>query len=109
MVMLGTDMKVAETPKEGLKDYNKTDLYSEWLQKEGVKVYQDFYFPSLAKIELGHAQDMNDVAEMLARGLVMPDRLREDFAAIEPLFYRYPALDPAAFRRALETALSERS
>ena len=25
MVMLGTDMKVAETPKEGLKDYTKTD------------------------------------------------------------------------------------
>ncbi len=52
MVMLGTDMKVAETPKEGLKDYNKTDPYSEWLKKERVKVYQEFYFPSLAKIEL---------------------------------------------------------
>ena len=24
MVMLGTDMKVAETPKEGLKDYLKS-------------------------------------------------------------------------------------
>src|SRR5574341_1198817 len=51
--MLGTDMKVAETPKEGLKDYLKTDPYSEWLKNEGVKVYEDFYFPSLAKIELG--------------------------------------------------------
>ena len=53
MVMLGTDMKVAETPKEGLKDYIKVDPYSEWLKKEGVNVYEEFYFPSLAKIELG--------------------------------------------------------
>jgi mannose-6-phosphate isomerase-like protein (cupin superfamily) len=51
--MLGTDMKVAETPKEGLKDYSKTDPYAEWLQKEGVRVYKNHYFPSLAKIELG--------------------------------------------------------
>ncbi|HJX08954.1 MAG TPA: cupin domain-containing protein, partial [Candidatus Binatia bacterium] len=51
--MLGTDMKVAETPKEGLKDYTKTDPYAEWLKKEDVKVYEQYYFPSLAKIELG--------------------------------------------------------
>src|SRR4029453_14083223 len=51
--MLGTDMKIAETPKDGLKDYAKTDPYTEWLKKEGVKVYQDFYFPSLAKVGLG--------------------------------------------------------
>jgi mannose-6-phosphate isomerase-like protein (cupin superfamily) len=51
--MPGTDMKVAEMPKTGLKDYTKADLYSDWLEKEGVKVYEEFYFPSLAKIELG--------------------------------------------------------
>ena len=53
MVMLGTDMKVAETPKDGLKDYKKADPYAEWLKREGVKVYEKFYFPNLAKIELG--------------------------------------------------------
>ncbi len=53
MVMLGTDMKVAQTPTEGLKDYTKSDPYADWLKKEGVKVYEDFYFPSLAKLELG--------------------------------------------------------
>ena len=52
MVMLGTDMKIAETPKDGLKDYIKHDPYAAWLKKEGVKVYEEFYFPSLAKIEL---------------------------------------------------------
>lgn len=53
MVMLGTDMKIAEAPKDGLKDYIKHDPYAAWLKKEGVKVYEEFYFPSLAKIELG--------------------------------------------------------
>lgn len=51
--MLGTDMKIAESPKDGLKDYIKYDPYAAWLMKEGVKVYEEFYFPSLAKIELG--------------------------------------------------------
>ena len=51
--MLGTDMKVAETPKEGLKDYIKVDPYTEWLKTEGVTVYQDHYFPSLTNIDLG--------------------------------------------------------
>jgi mannose-6-phosphate isomerase-like protein (cupin superfamily) len=46
-------MKVAETPKDGLKDYPKADAYKDWLKKEGVKVYEEFYFPSLAKVELG--------------------------------------------------------
>ncbi len=52
-VMIGTDMKTADTPKEGLKDFVTNDGYQEWLENEGVKVYEDFYFPSLAKLELG--------------------------------------------------------
>jgi quercetin dioxygenase-like cupin family protein len=40
-------------PTTGLKDYFKFDAYTDWLKKEGVKVYQEFYFPSIAKIELG--------------------------------------------------------
>jgi mannose-6-phosphate isomerase-like protein (cupin superfamily) len=51
--MQGTDMKVAETPKQGLKEYETPDGYEAWLKKEGVRVYEEFYFPSLAKIELG--------------------------------------------------------
>ncbi len=53
MVMLGTDMKVAEMPKDSVTEYAKADAYMEWLKKEGVKVYEKFYFPSLAKVELG--------------------------------------------------------
>ena len=48
-----TDMQVAETPKDGLKEYIKVDPDTDWLKKEGVRVYEEYYFPSLAKIELG--------------------------------------------------------
>lgn len=53
MAMQDTDMKVAETPREGLEDYITDDAYKAWLKKEGVKVYEEFYFPSIAEIELG--------------------------------------------------------
>jgi hypothetical protein len=70
----------------------------------------DFYHfdlasQALAKIERGHAQDLTDVRVMLERGLVDPRRLRDDFAAIEPQFYRYPAIDPKSFRQALDAVL----
>ena len=84
---------------------------SRFIEREGhLSFYHyDFYAQALAKIERGHAQDSADVAAMLDRGLVQPQRLRELFEDIEPLLYRYPAIDPKSFRRALETALSERA
>jgi uncharacterized nucleotidyltransferase DUF6036 len=80
---------------------------SPFIVQEGPLTFRHFDLASqaLAKIERGHAQDMKDVAEMLARGLVSPARLRADFEVITPLLYRYPALDAAAFRRALDAAL----
>jgi hypothetical protein len=69
--------------------------------------HYDFYAQALAKIERGHRQDLADVREMLSRGLVKSDRLRELFAAIVPALYRYPAVDGEAFRRALEAALPD--
>jgi hypothetical protein len=42
---------------------------------------------------------------MLQRGLVTPEALRETFAAIEPRLYRYPAVDPASFKRAVDVAV----
>jgi hypothetical protein len=71
--------------------------------------HYDFYAQALAKIERGHAQDAADVGSMLDRGLVEPGRLRELFQAIEPRLYRYPAIDPKSFRRALETTLAGRA
>ena len=65
----------------------------------------DPYSQALSKIERGFEQDLADVRTMIARGLVAPPRLRELYEEIEPELYRYPAIDPAAFRRKLDAAL----
>lgn len=65
----------------------------------------DLYAQALSKIERGHAQDVEDVQEMLNRGLVERGALRAYFDAIAPRLYRYPALDPPAFRQAVDDAL----
>jgi hypothetical protein len=51
---------------------------------------------------------MADVREMLRRGLVDATGIRAYFTRIEPALYRFPAVDPLSFRRAVEAALSER-
>jgi len=71
--------------------------------------HYDPYSQALAKIERGHAKDLADVAELIARGLVAPERLRELFEAIVPLLHRYPAIDPPSFRRRLEVALGQKA
>jgi len=80
---------------------------SPFLFVEGrIEVYHfDLYSQALSKIERGFEQDLSDVREMLDGGFVEPDRLRELYEAIEPELYRYPAIDPAAFRRKLSAAL----
>jgi Nucleotidyltransferase of unknown function (DUF6036) len=57
---------------------------------------------ALAKAERGHEQDLEDVREMLSSGLVDPADARAQFESIEPELYRFPALDPASFRAAVE-------
>lgn len=64
--------------------------------------HYDFYAQALAKIERGHSTDLLDVREMIERGLVEPSRLLENFATIEDRLYKYPAVDPKSFRRAVE-------
>jgi hypothetical protein len=64
----------------------------------------DLYSQALAKVERDHAQDRGDVAEMIGRGLVIPSRMLAYFDEIEPELYRFPAVDPAAFRRQVEEA-----
>jgi hypothetical protein len=63
--------------------------------------HYDPYAQALAKIERGHQQDLQDAREMVDRGLVEPADLRRLFDAIEPMLYRYPAIDPPTFRRAV--------
>ncbi len=77
---------------------------SPWIAREGRLDFHhyDLYAQALAKIERGHALDREDVAELLARGLVDPNELRQRFDEIAPFLYRFPAIDPGSFRRAVE-------
>jgi Nucleotidyltransferase of unknown function (DUF6036) len=67
----------------------------------------DPYSQALSKIERGFSQDLEDVADMLRARLVDRERLAELYDQIEHELYRYPAIDPAAFRRKVEQALAE--
>jgi hypothetical protein len=80
---------------------------SRFIAQEGPLAFYEFDLTSqaLAKIERGHAQDRADVFEMMRRGLVTAPALRAAFRAIEPLLYRYPAIDPASFRGAVDALL----
>jgi hypothetical protein len=80
---------------------------SQFVGQEGplTFLHYDLVSQALSKIERGHAQDGEDVREMLQRGLVRPADVRAAFSAIEPRLYRYPAIDPPTFRKAVEEAL----
>jgi hypothetical protein len=69
--------------------------------REGRLTFKDFDLDSqaLAKLERGHAQDLEDARVMVERGLVEVDRLRSAFDEIELQLYRFPAIDSADFRR----------
>lgn len=80
---------------------------SPFIAREGGLSFHhyDFYSQCLAKIERHHRKDQQDVAAMFASGLVEPRRLLELFEQIEPQLYRYPAIDPTQFRRAVLSAV----
>lgn len=67
----------------------------------------DPYSQALSKIERGFTHDMADVAAMIDGGLVDPEQLRGFYEQIEPELFRYPAIDPPAFRQKLDAALGE--
>ena len=71
--------------------------------------HYDFFSQALAKIERGHTQDRIDVGMMLDRGLVDAPRLRALFEEIAGQLYRYPAINPPAFRTAVDVFLRDRT
>jgi hypothetical protein len=75
------------------------------IAREGkVSFYHyDFYAQALSKLERGHSQDLADAQRMVEDGLVDSERLLDFFDQIEPDLYRYPAIDAASFRRAVES------
>lgn len=80
---------------------------SRFIQQEGELTFfhYDFYAQALAKIERGHAKDIQDVDNLFKNRLVDPDLLLKLFSAIENQIYRYPDLDAASFRRAVERVI----
>jgi hypothetical protein len=79
------------------------------IRREGAVAFHhyDFVSQALAKLERGHAQDLADVAEMARRDLIDPGDLGRRFDEIAPELHRYPAIDPASFRRAVEEFVQE--
>jgi hypothetical protein len=72
---------------------------SPFISREGSVSFHhyDFCAQALAKIERGHTRDQEDVAAMFhERQLLL------FYDAIEPELYRYPAIDAASFRRAVQ-------
>jgi hypothetical protein len=80
-----------------------------FITREGLVDFHhyDFYAQALAKIERAHAKDVGDVRELAARGLIDPSRLLAFFDQIAPELYRYPAIDPASFRHAVEQTVTD--
>src|SRR5205809_6049332 len=71
--------------------------------------HYDFSLQALAKLERGHAQDLEDVASLLRGGYVTADELRTRFERIEPDLIRYPAIDPQQFRKKVMDFLKSRA
>lgn len=73
------------------------------IRKEGKLSFHHFdpVAQALSKVERGHDQDIHDVREMVANGLVDPAKVLSQFESIEPDLYRFPAIDPASFRKAV--------
>jgi hypothetical protein len=68
----------------------------------------DPYAQALAKVERGHARDLEDVRELVARGLVDRDRARSYFGEIEPHLYRFPAIDGRSLRERVDSFFASR-
>jgi len=67
--------------------------------------HYDFALQALAKLERGHAQDLQDVKSFLRGSFVTADELRSRFAQIEQALIRYPALAPAEFKKKVDDFL----
>ena len=76
---------------------------SQFIGREGLIdfYHYDAYSQALSKIERGHDQDVKDVGEMLRRGMIEKEKLLFLFEAIEPQLYRYPAVHPESFAKAV--------
>ena len=72
----------------------------------GIEFFHyDFSLQALAKLERGHAQDIEDVASFIRGGYVTRPQLKRRFDQIAPGLLRYPAIDPEQFSKKLQDFL----
>lgn len=100
---LGINVELA-APSDFIPEVPGWEERSPFVVREGVVdvFHYDFYAQALSKLERSHAKDLDDVAAMRRDGLIDSERLLELLARIESELYRYPAVDPPTFRRAVE-------
>jgi len=77
--------------------------------REGSLEVFDFdpYSQALSKLERGFELDLEDVDNMVRAKQVEPTRLVELFGQIEPELYRFPSVDPASLRAAVESLAAD--
>lgn len=82
---------------------------SPWEATEGLLTVRHFDLTAqaVAKLERGHARDLEDVRAMVGRGLVQPAGLVAFLDTVEDELYRFPAVDPPSLRRAVEEFIGE--
>lgn len=74
------------------------------LREGNLEVFDfDPYSQALSKLQRGFDLDLADVRNMVDSGQVDPPKLREFFKAIAPELFRFPAVDPASLRAAVES------
>ena len=106
---LGINIELA-SPDDFIPELPGWRERSLYIGREGQVSYfhYDPYAQVLAKLERGHAQDLADVSSMFDGGLVEARGLLDLFERVEPDLDRYPAIDGASFRRAVEDVVRGR-
>jgi hypothetical protein len=105
-IRLGVNVELA-SPLDFLPEPAGWRDASPFVSQEGpVTVrHMDPALQALAKLERGFDQDLGDVAAMVERGLVDPARLQRLYEEIEPLLFRFPAVDAERLRVAVESVV----
>jgi hypothetical protein len=67
----------------------------------------DPYSQALSKLERGFELDLDDVRNMVSTDRVKPEKLRQLFEGVESELYRFPAVDPASLRIAVESLINQ--
>jgi hypothetical protein len=101
---LGVNVELA-SPLDFLPPLKGWRERSRFRFREGHLEVFDFdpYSQALSKLERGFELDLADVRSMVSSGRVDPEKLRQLFEGVEPELYRFPAVDPASLRIAVES------